>query len=75
MNRGQTPVKCQYRGRWSNVGCNEDAVSGTRFCHAHRNQGPANEFREKVSGCWGCIFVVLVMLVAILSLIGTCESQ
>ena len=50
-------MKCQYVGWYSRRGCNEDAVEGTRFCHAHRVQGQNNETSGKIMT--GCVLVLL----------------
>ena len=72
--RLDNPTKCQYRGSWTLTGCNEDVVPGTDFCHAHRDQGPANRIQSKVMG-WGCLVsIVLLALVITLALTGVCES-
>lgn len=68
-------MKCQYQGTWTRTGCNEDAVPGTDYCHAHRDQGPANKVQNNVMG-WGCIVsVILVVLIVIFASTGLCESQ
>ena len=62
-------MKCQYVGWFTRQGCNEDAVQGTRFCHAHRSQGPSNETSGKImTGCVllmlgaGLLFIVCVVV-------------
>ena len=66
--------KCAFRGLWSQAGCNEDALPGSPFCHAHRDQGPASDLQRKVFG-WGCGgTIALVALVLVLSFFGLCGN-
>lgn len=68
-------MKCQYQGTWTRAGCNEDAIPGTNFCHAHREQGPVNQIRDRVTG-WGCLVgLALFMVLVTLAPNGICESQ
>lgn len=56
-------MKCQYIGWYTRVGCNEDALEGGKFCHAHREQGASNEMFRKI-GC-GCFAAALLLTLAI----------
>lgn len=58
--------RCQYRGLWSQAGCNEEVEGVGEFCYVHRHQGPSNRFVRV--GCSlmvvGFILIVLVMFIA-----------
>ena len=54
-------MKCQYVGGFSTVGCNEDAILGERFCHAHLMGRREIERNRKIIG--GCLVVLLGLVV------------
>ena len=48
--------KCEYQGIWTRAGCNEDALTGSDFCHAHQQQGRTLRIRNVLA----IIFVVII---------------
>ena len=64
-------MKCKYVGLYSYAGCNEDAIPGSSFCHAHRKQGPGNAVNRKIRGC-GCALLIGLGLIFLIIIAITC---
>ena len=54
-------MKCDFVGLYGG-GCDREAVPGTKYCHAHRQQGPAMDTTRVIYV--GCSVVGLLIILA-----------
>ncbi len=54
---------CQHVGGWTNKGCQNEALSGDTFCHAHQVQRDQDAENRKWMKRLGLGIVVLAVLI------------
>ena len=53
----QDSQQCAYQGIWTRAGCNEWAIHGSDYCHAHQQQAKTTKLRN-------VLFVIFVAAIA-----------